>query len=223
MPSEAQPEELASPARSNLSELYLGPTFLMRLPQITLRFFRTQSGIASAALVIVLCLPLAAQDLAQATAGGRPLEGGGPADVTRLADEANLIVRGIVSGGEPRWVGKVIYTHYDVVVQETLKGQAESSVTIAVPGGALGNVALSIPGAPTLSAGQEIVFFGKALGKQSSTFGAVGLFDGIVPISATAAGGSTVRVRGHAEKLDGFLDEIRRLGRRSPSGRGERP
>ena len=79
-----------------------------------------------AALVGLLCAALLmpgatgiAQDLGRGR--GRFIERG-PADVARLTQRADLIVHGFVTSKEARWIGRVIYTHYDVVVQETLKG-----------------------------------------------------------------------------------------------------
>ena len=75
-----------------------------------------------------------AQDL-----GGtaRPIEHG-PIDVAQLTQRANLVVHGFVTTKTTAWIGRTIYTLYDVSVQETLKGAPRTSVVVAVPGGARG-------------------------------------------------------------------------------------
>ena len=106
----------------------------------------------------------------------------------------------------------MIYTEYNLIVQETLKGSALSSITVALPGGSIGNVALAIPGTPQLATGNEIVFFGEGLTGQGS-FKPVGIFDGIVPVQQGVGVATTVSPRGRPEDLDDFLDEVRDLGR----------
>jgi hypothetical protein len=139
-------------------------------------------------------------------------EGGGPVDVPSLTSKANVIVRGIVSGSETKWVGRTIYTEYTLQVQETLKGGARNTLTVAVLGGSMGGVELVIPGAPKLETGNEVVFFGERFDAQES-FKPVGIFDGIVPVAPAAGIGASVAPRGRPESLADFLEEVRGLGR----------
>jgi hypothetical protein len=148
-----------------------------------------------------------AQDL---RGGARPIEHG-PIDVAQLTQRASLIVHGFVTTRTTTWVGRVIYTLYDVSVQETLKGAPRTSVVVAVPGGARGNVRLSVPGAPDLQNGEQLVVFATPL--QGATVTPLGTFDGLVQVRQ-GNGGSTVSPRGKPESLDAFLDEIRRQGGR---------
>jgi len=83
----------------------------------------------------------------------RPIEGG-PIDVAQLTQRADLVVHGFVTTRTSAWIGRVIYTLYNVSVQETLKGAPRPSVVVAVPGGARGNVRLTVPGAPQLEVGE---------------------------------------------------------------------
>jgi hypothetical protein len=151
-----------------------------------------------------------AQDL-----GGRatrPIERG-PVDVAQLTRRADVIVHGVVTASRSAWIGRVIYTFYDVAVQDTVKGPARSSVTVAVVGGARGNVRLRVPGAPDLQTGEQAVFFLAPL--QGTTLTPVGTFDGIVPVrQSNGRGGPTVAARGRPESLDRFLDDVRTLGGR---------
>ena len=161
------------------------------------------------ALITLSAAAALAQDLSSTP---RRLEGGGPVDVPSLTSKANVIVRGIVSGAQTKWIGKTIYTEYALQVQETLKGNAQSTLTMAVMGGSMGNVDLVIPGAPKIEVGNEVVFFGERFDAQES-FRPVGIFDGIVPVAPARGAGATVAPRGRPESLIDFLDEVRGLGR----------
>ncbi len=141
--------------------------------------------------------------------GARPIQGG-PVDVAELTRRANLVVHGFVTGRTTTWVGRVIYTLYDVSVQETLKGAPRTSVSVAVVGGARGNVRLTVPGAPDLQNGEQVVIF--ATPHQGATFTPVGTFDGIVRVRQ-GNGGATVSPRGRPEPLDAFLQEVRAGGK----------
>jgi hypothetical protein len=169
----------------------------------------------SATLVAVCCASLLgisssfAQDL-RGTA--RPIEHG-PIDVAQLTQRATLVVHGFVTNKTTAWIGRVIYTLYDVSVQETLKGAPRTSVVIAVAGGARGNVRLTVPGAPNLEVGEQLVAFATTL--QGATFTPVGTFDGLVRVDQGNGGGAaTVAPRGRPESLNAFLQEVRSQGGR---------
>ena len=136
----------------------------------------------------------------------------GPVDVAELTRRADLVVHGFVTGKSTTWIGRVIYTLYDVSVQETLKGVPRTSVVVAVAGGARGNVRLTVPGAPILEIGEQFVAFATTL--QGATFTPVGTFDGIVRINQGNGGGATVAPRGRPESLNAFLQEVRSQGGR---------
>jgi hypothetical protein len=141
--------------------------------------------------------------------GARPIQGG-PVDVGQLTRRADLVVHGSVTARSTVWIGRVIYTVYDVLVQETLKGAPRTSVSVAVVGGARGNVRLTVPGAPDLQNGEQLVVFATPL--QGATFTPVGTFDGIVRIRQ-GNGAATVAPRGRPEPLDDFLQEVRAGGK----------
>lgn len=169
----------------------------------------------SVALVAVCCASLLgisssyAQDL---RGGARPIEGG-PIDVAQLTRRADLIVHGFVTARTTAWIGRVIYTLYDVSVQETLKGAPRTSVVVAVAGGGRGNVRLTVPGAPDLQNGEQLVVFATTL--QGATFTPIGIFDGVVRVrQGNGDSGATVSPRGRSESLDAFLEEVRAQGGR---------
>jgi hypothetical protein len=152
-----------------------------------------------------------AQDLAGP--GRRPIERG-PVDVAQLTSSADLIIRGVVTSKQARWVGRVIYTQYEVSVRETLKGDPRNSVVVGVVGGAIGNVALSVPGTPHLGIGEQLVFFGVPH-PDRTMFTPVATFDGVLPIAASnGRGAASVSPRGAPEDLGAFLRQVRTLSRR---------
>jgi hypothetical protein len=168
----------------------------------------------SVAVATVCCASLLwissgfAQDLGGRTS--RPIEGG-PIDVAQLTKRADVVVHGFITARQTAWIGRVIYTLYDVSVQDTVKGASRSSVVVAVAGGARGNVRLRVPGAPDLQPGDQAVFFTTPL--QGSTLTPVGTFDGVVRVRpGRGQAGATVAPRGRPESLDNFLDEVRKLG-----------
>ena len=168
-------------------------------------------------LVSLLCVGLtisSVSTLAQGLGRGRgQLIEAGSVDVAQLVQRAGLIVHGTVASKEPRWIGRAIYTHYELQVRETLKGPVRGSVLAAVPGGAIGNVQLTVPGAPELSVGDQLVFFGLPL-NAAGVFIPVGTFDGIVPVRQPQGNSApTVSPRGKPENLAAFLEDVRVLSK----------
>jgi hypothetical protein len=156
-------------------------------------------------------VPALAQDLGRGR--GRLIQGE-PANIERLVQRADLIVRGQVTRKEPRWINRVLHTDYELEVQETLKGPARKNVVVSVVGGTMGNVELRVPGAPTLQAGDQLVLFGATLARGAG-FAPLGTFDGIVPIHpGRGNAGPTASPRGRPEPLTAFLDEVRALTKR---------
>jgi len=169
----------------------------------------------SVTLAAVCCASLlgTSSSIAQDLRGtARPIEHG-PIDVAQLTQRAGLVVHGSVTSKTTAWIGRVIYTLYDVSVQETLKGPPRTSVVVAVAGGARGNVRLKVPGAPDLQAGERLVVFATTL--QGATVTPLGTFDGVVRVREGNGGsGATVAPRGRPESLDAFLEEVRTQGGR---------
>ena len=168
-------------------------------------------------LVSLVCAGLTISNvsvLAQDLSGGRArLIEGNQVDVNQLVQRAGLIVHGSVVSKESRWLGRVIYTHYELLVRDTLKGPVRSSVLAAVPGGAIGNVQLMVPGAPDLAVGDQLVFFGLPL-NAGGVFTPVGTFDGIVPVRQPQGNSApTVSPRGKPENLAAFLEDVRVLSK----------
>jgi hypothetical protein len=76
-----------------------------------------------------------------------------------LISKSTSIVRGTVSDSWTVFNGRDIYTHYKIQVEEGLKGPAQQSVEVTVPGGVYGNYHQTPAGSPVLNKGDQYVFF----------------------------------------------------------------
>jgi len=83
-------------------------------------------------------------------------------DLTRMAD---MVVTGRCIGLRTEWVqdGRVLVTLAEIAVDDTLKGGAVATLTVALPGGADANravpVAMTYPDAARISLNEEVVLF----------------------------------------------------------------
>ncbi|MEO7144239.1 MAG: hypothetical protein ABI165_12150 [Bryobacteraceae bacterium] len=84
-----------------------------------------------------------------------------PLSVDELVAQSDTIVRGKVirSWGAMDSENRFIWTHYEVRVSTTLKGQPGATVVIGEPGGTLNGVTLLVPGATHYEAGEEVALF----------------------------------------------------------------
>jgi hypothetical protein len=78
-----------------------------------------------------------------------------------MTARAPLVVHGIVNVSEPGWdePHAKIWTWTEVVVKDTLKGDARATVLVKQPGGVVGPLGMSVAGAATFTAGEEVVLF----------------------------------------------------------------
>jgi hypothetical protein len=76
-----------------------------------------------------------------------------------MINRSSMIVRGKVTASWASFTGSVIYTHYQVQVNEQFKGAPRSSVEVMTPGGAVQGLKQSFSGSPVLNSGDEFVFF----------------------------------------------------------------
>jgi hypothetical protein len=83
------------------------------------------------------------------------------ADFQTLVGEARAIVIGRVVALQPQWTDgrRGIETLMSLEVEQSLKGDAGSSVVVRVPGGQIGPYLSMMPGAPQFSEGDEVVLF----------------------------------------------------------------
>jgi hypothetical protein len=76
-----------------------------------------------------------------------------------LAVKSTAIVRGRVTDSYAAMNGPTIYTHYHVAVTESWKGNAATTVDVALPGGTASGIRQSYPGVPQLAIGTEYVLY----------------------------------------------------------------
>jgi hypothetical protein len=103
-----------------------------------------------------------------------------PVDFPQAVSEAAVIVRGHVTDVRGRTIPTGVESIVTVAVDRVLKGQADSFVSVHVPGGIVGRYRYVFVGAPTFVVGEQAVL----LLKRGSDNGLriVGLNQGVYPI-----------------------------------------
>jgi hypothetical protein len=78
-----------------------------------------------------------------------------------MTTRSPLVIRGTVHRVDTQWAeGRTkIWTYSEVVVRETLKGTARTSVLVKQPGGVIGNVGERVSGAAVFTPGEDVVLF----------------------------------------------------------------
>jgi hypothetical protein len=112
-----------------------------------------------------------------------------------MIQKSTMIVRGTIQPGTSAALrGPMIYTHYQLSITTTFKGapgQAPAqSIDVAVPGGALNGMQQPVAGAPTLTPGQDYVFF--LWTSKSGLTQVVGLSQGLFNVTTNAQGQAIV-------------------------------
>ncbi|HEY3449313.1 MAG TPA: hypothetical protein VGK67_23355 [Myxococcales bacterium] len=160
-----------------------------------------------------------------------------PTTVEALARRADLVVRGraerSVAAASPD--GKLIHTLTTVRVASALKGEAGEVVEVRTPGGTLGDITQVVHGAPSFSAGEEVVLF---LHRESATrftvenlalgkFEIVRAQDGAPMVRQRAAGLAVLNPDGKISPAQeiapvGEREFLQRVRRAVEAARGER-
>lgn len=75
--------------------------------------------------------------------------------------EAESIVHGVVTARRAGWDAEhaAIWTHYEIEVIETFKGEPASTLTVSEPGGEVDGARMEIVGAPRYRIGDEVTVF----------------------------------------------------------------
>jgi hypothetical protein len=80
-----------------------------------------------------------------------------------MTDQADVIAIGNVVDSRSMWVDRSLVTLVNVTVGESLKGTPGDTLTVVVPGGVDANrkvpIAMTYPGAPRLSPGENVFLF----------------------------------------------------------------
>jgi hypothetical protein len=116
-----------------------------------------------------------------------------------MIQKSTAIVRAKVTGSNAASRNGTIYTFYHLQVLENLKASTPSSVDVAVPGGALGNVSQSVAGAPVLRPGAEYVLF--LWTSKSGLTQIIGLSQGAFDAQTTADGKTVLTRPGISERM----------------------
>jgi len=84
-------------------------------------------------------------------------------DMRQMSQGATTIVTGQCIGTRSTWVGRTLYTIATVQVSETIKGDPQTTVNVAIPGGIDLNrnipLEMKYPGAPLMQRGEESFLF----------------------------------------------------------------
>lgn len=78
-----------------------------------------------------------------------------------LSRQADLIVQGRIAASRVSWgpEHRLLWTHYEVNVDSSLKGPREVRLTVSVPGGKLGSAVMTIAGTPHFVPGERVILF----------------------------------------------------------------
>jgi hypothetical protein len=167
-----------------------------------------------------LVRPAAAAGQAAATS----FDNGEPLSNRDLTIQSEAIIVGRAAGTQPFWTadGRNLFTLVTISVEETLKGDGASSITVALPGGVDANrkfpIAVNYPGAPRISPDEEVLLFLVGADDEvAGSYAVAGFSQGKFSISS-GGGGTGFRVQGAERKvrvgdtlmsLSAFKDEIR--------------
>jgi len=109
-----------------------------------------------------------------------------PATVEGLARASDAVVRGTVEASASRFTadGRQIYTFAEIRTAAVWRGTAPTRAVVRVPGGAVGDVGMLVPGAPRFTPGEEVVLF---LRRAGAVHLLVGLAQGKFAVTGGAA------------------------------------
>ena len=125
-------------------------------------------GICGLVLIALLASTYAARNPVQDPAPANTLN---PSEVSLAIDlsidqmtaESDLIAIGSCLGTQSVWVDRTLVTLANISVQEVLKGEDSSTITVALPGGVDANrkvpIAMTYPGAPRITPDEKVFLF----------------------------------------------------------------
>lgn len=107
-----------------------------------------------------------------------------------LVRRADVVALGTIEAVTPAWEGRRIVSRVTAVMHDSLKGDAGRVVTLHVPGGSVGGVAMRVSGTPTFTAGERSVFF---LSKRGDQLRLAGGLQSKLPVLVDSRGNESVR------------------------------
>jgi hypothetical protein len=121
-----------------------------------------------------------------------------PLSEAQLIEQSSLIVVGQCTEAKGTWMGRRLMTVATIAVDEVLKGEPHSQVTVVIPGGIDAQrpipVAAVTAGTPQLAPSEEVVLFLSASRDLPDTYTVTGFAQGKVSVLKDAAGGEMVAV-----------------------------
>lgn len=81
--------------------------------------------------------------------------------VEEMIDGSEVVVHGKVWRTWSAWddAHQNIWTHYEILVSDVLKGSVDGKFVVSEPGGTVGELSMAIAGTPTYQVGEEVVVF----------------------------------------------------------------
>lgn len=123
------------------------------------------------------------QDLSQTSAGTSRASG---LAINEMIDHSDLIAIGNCVETRSVWVDRRLVTLATISVAETLKGAELRTVTVSLPGGIDANrkfpVAMTYPGAPRISPGEDVFLFLTSHGETAGSYSVTGFSQGKLSI-----------------------------------------
>ncbi len=111
-----------------------------------------------------------------------------------LTSQSDLIVSGRAGDSSVKWIedGRVLVTVVEIAVDDVLKGEAGTTILVALPGGIDANrpipVAMTYPGAPSISPQEEVFLFLDADERTPGDFVITGFSEGKFSIAEGESG-----------------------------------
>lgn len=130
-----------------------------------------------------------------------------------LVIEADAIVAGRCVDAESVWRGRALMTRYTIAVDDSLKGPSSSHLTLWVPGGIDRDraipISVTVPGAPLLMPGQEMLLFLDELQDPFGDFALVGLSQGVLSIERDPQGAGWLRATAGPARQKMSLESVK--------------
>jgi hypothetical protein len=99
-----------------------------------------------------------------------------------MVSQSDVIAIGNCVDVKSVWVGRTLVTLATVSVNESLKGNEASTITVELPGGVDANrkipIAMSYPGAPNVAVGENVFLFLTATGEVAGSYNVTGFSQG---------------------------------------------
>jgi hypothetical protein len=124
-----------------------------------------------------------------------------PVTIEQLARDADLVVVGNVAAVSAERRGELIYSLARIKVEQVVKGQPSTEITVESLGGRVGDQVLAVSGGVAYAAGERVVVFLKKAEK-SGTYQTAGLRQGKLLVQGDM-------VLGYNQSLEVFLRRVR--------------